>query len=93
MARKNPEPIITYEAILAMAGQHIQSEIIKLCEEESVLLAKLTATGMADEAGRLREGTARQVAYHTKRLDAIETMYRFQTGTELGMIAELGYAD
>lgn len=28
--RKNPEPIITQEAILAMAGQHIQSEIIKL---------------------------------------------------------------
>jgi len=39
----------------------------------------------------LREMTEEQlVNYYFKRLEAIETMYQIQTGTELGLIAELG---
>lgn len=87
--RKNPEPIITQTEILAMAGRSIQAEIIKLCDEERDLLAKLDTAGMTSEAGRLREGTTRQIDYHTNRLEAVETMYRIQTGTDLGLIDEL----
>lgn len=87
--RKNPEPIITQTEILAMAGRVIQAEVIKLRNEENELLAKLNAAGMADESTRLREGTAGRIAYHMERLEAIEAMYRIQTGTDLGLIDEL----
>ena len=87
--RKNPAPIITQEAILAMAGQHIQSEIIKLRREGDDLAAKVEAVGRVNEVEHIRQATENQVAYHMERLKAVETMYQIQTGTELGMIAEL----
>lgn len=89
MARKNPEPIITQAAILSMAGQHIQSEIIKLRLETADLTKKMEAVGKKDDIDRLRQMQEKQVAFHMERLEAIETMYRFETGTELGYIDEL----
>lgn len=89
MARKNPEPIITHATILAMAGQHIQSQIIKLRLETADLTKKLEAVGKKDDVDHLRQMQERQTAYHMERLEAIETMYRFETGTELGYIEEL----
>ena len=89
MTRKNPEPIITQAAILAMAGKHIQSEIIKLRRETADLVKKLEAVGQRNEIEHLQQSTEKQVAYHMGRLQAVETMYRFETGTELGYIDEL----
>jgi len=34
-----------------------------------------------------------QQLYHMERLKAIETLYRIQTGTELGITEELGEED
>lgn len=49
---KNSEPIITHAAILAMAGQHIRSEIIKLRNEAADLAKKLELAGQQNEAER-----------------------------------------
>lgn len=89
MAKRKPEPVITQEAILSIAGRSIQAEIIKLRKEEEELLWLLEDTHRADEIPRVREMTERQVSYHMERLKAIETMYKIQTGGDLGLTDEL----
>ena len=88
---KNLEPIITYAAILAMAGQHIQSEIIKLRKEAADLTKKLELAGQQNEAEYVRNML--QLPHHMKQLQAVETLYRIETGTELGYSDEIDEED
>jgi len=91
MARRNPEPIITQTEILAMAGRQIQQEIIAKRREVDQLAELAESDAQKQRIAELREMTEEQlVNYYFKRLEAIETMYQIQTGTELGLIAELG---
>ncbi len=90
MARaRKPDPIITHEAILAMAGQHIQSEILRLRGELNRIRGILEAAGRIDDLEHTTQMTESQVSYHMERLKAVESMYRIETGTDLGLIAEL----
>lgn len=90
MARaKNPEPILTQAAILVMAGQHIQSEIINLRKECDDLAKKLESVGQQTEADRVRQMFQSQLPYHMERLKAVETMYHIETGSYLGYIDEI----
>lgn len=90
MARaKNPEPILTQAAILVMAGQHIQSEIIRLRQETVDLAKKLESVGQQAEADRVRQMLQNQLPYHMERLKAVETMYHIETGSYLGYIDEI----
>lgn len=90
MARaKNPEPILTQAAILVMAGQHIQSEIIRLRQETVDLAKKLESVGQQAEADRVRQMFQNQLPYHMERLKAVETMYHIETGSYLGYIDEI----
>lgn len=90
MARaKNPEPILTQAAILVMAGQHIQSEIINLRKECDDLVEKLESVGQQAEADRVRQMFQSQLPYHMERLRAVETLYHIETGSELGYIDEI----
>lgn len=89
MAKRKPEPIITQESILAIAGRAIQAEIIKLRKEGEELVWLMEDTHRTEEIPRIREMTESQVSYHMERLEAIETMYRIQTGVDLGLIDEL----
>ena len=90
MARRNPEPIITQTEILAIAGRHIQQEIVDKRREVEELEAKACTDDLRKRVAEMREMTEERLAYQFKRLEAIETMYQIQTGTELGLIAELG---
>lgn len=89
MARRNPEPIITQTEILAMAGRVIQQEIIGKRREVGELEAKACTDELRKRVAEMREMTEERLAYQFKRLEAIETMYQIQTGTELGLLAEL----
>lgn len=90
MARvKNPEPILTQAAILVMAGQHIQSEIINLRKECVDLVKKLESVGQQAEADRVRQMLQSQLPYHMERLKAVETLYHIETGSDLGYIDEI----
>lgn len=86
---KNSEPIITHAAILAMAGQHIQSEIIKLRNEAADLAKKLELAGQQNEVEYVRNMFQDQLPHHMKQLRAVETLYRIETGTELGYSDEI----
>ena len=90
MARKKEEPIITQTELLAIAGRYIQKTIIDLRKELAEMEEKAVTDELRKMVSHFRTGTDKQVAYHMERLEAVETMYRFQTGTELGLIAELG---
>lgn len=90
MAKKKPEPVITYTELLARAGRNIQSEIIRLRKEAEEIADSLTRVGRESDAEYLREGTQRQTDYLVKKLEAIETMYTVETGENLALIDELG---
>ena len=90
MARRNPEPIITQTELLAIAGRHIQQEIVDKRREVEELEAKACTDDLRKRVAEMREMTEERLADQFKRLEAIETMYQIQTGTELGLIAELG---
>ena len=86
MAKKNSEPIITQTEILSMAGRSIQKSIVDLRAD----VKRLAEKAQTDEQKAIIEDfqirTEGQVAYHLKRLEAIETMYQIQTGTAIGLI-------
>lgn len=89
MARKNPEPIITQTEILAIAGRHIQQEIIDKRREVEQLAALAETDAQKKRIEELRALTDDRLTYQKKRLEAIETMYQIQTGTELGLLDEI----
>ena len=89
MAKKKDEPIITQTEILALAGKVIQAEILRL-REEAVRLSVVTDTPERIElAQSVLDMNATQQRYHMDRLEAVETMYRIQTGVELGLLMEV----
>ena len=88
MAKKTT-PIITQTEILAIAGRSIQGEILKLRQPLEELRQKADTPENQDLIARFTKLEAEQEEYHMKRLEAIETMYLIQTGTELGLTAEL----
>lgn len=89
MAKKKEEPIITQTEILALAGKVIQAEILRL-REEAVRLSVVTDTPERIElAQSVLDMNATQQRYHMDRLEAVETMYRIQTGVELGLLMEV----
>ena len=94
MARNmKAEPIITYAGILGLAAQNIRGEVLKIrqqAEEMEQLAQTPEDRKMVDgyiQASKVQE------AYHIQRLEAIETMYRIETGSDLGVISEIQDAD
>jgi hypothetical protein len=89
MAKKKEEPIITQTEILAITGRAIHTEILRLRTEVQEIAGRVDTEEKRKLCARLAEMTKEQEARHIRRLEAIETMYRIQTGVELGLLAEV----
>ena len=89
MAKRKPEPIITHTEILAMAGRQIQSTILNLRAEIRELEVKVATDEQRIMLSHIQTSTEKQIAYHMERLSAVETLYQYETGSELGLICEL----
>ena len=93
MVKKKAEPVITYTEILAIAGEHIRDTVLNLRKE----VERVEGMANTPERKKIAMDTIRmnkdQQLYHMERLKAIETLYRIQTGTELGITEELGEED
>ena len=85
---KKPEPIITFTEILALAGREIHGEIVKLRTEAAEMRKKAGTPEQQDIIAHFIELGEEREQYHMKRLEAIETMYLIQTGSELGIMAD-----
>lgn len=89
MAKKKDTHIITQTEILALAGKAIHAEILRLREEAVRLSAVVDTPERTEIARSVLDMNATQQRYHMERLEAVETMYRIQTGVELGLLAEV----
>lgn len=93
MAKKKAEPVITYTEILAIAGEYIRGTVLNLRKE----VERVEGMANTPERQKIAMDTISmnkdQQLYHMERLKAIETLYRIQTGTELGITEELGEED
>ena len=89
MAEKKEAPIITYTEILALAGKSIRDEIVKRRQEAATVAGRECAPEHAKLVQDFLDMTERQVSHQLDRLEAVETLYRIETGTRLGLLAEL----
>lgn len=89
MAEKKEAPIITYTEILALAGKSIRDEIVKRRQEAATVAGRECAPAHAKLVKDFLDMTERQVDHQLDRLEAVETLYRIETGTRLGLLAEL----
>lgn len=93
MAKKKAEPVITYTEILAIAGKHILDTVLNLRKEVERVEGMANTPERKEIAQKIIRMNEDQQLYHMERLKAIETLYRIQTGTELGITEELGEED
>lgn len=89
MAAKRETPVITYTEILAMAGRSIRDEIVKGRQDVAEAANREWAPENAKLAQDYLEATERYVDHQLDRLEAVETLYRIETGTRLGLLEEL----
>ena len=89
MARNKVSAVITHTEILALAGQSIRDEIVKRRQEAATVAGRECAPEHAKLVQDYMEMTERQVSHQLDRLEAVETLYRIETGTRLGLLAEL----
>ncbi|MBQ8881063.1 MAG: hypothetical protein IJ030_02655 [Oscillospiraceae bacterium] len=82
-------PIITQTEILAMAGRHIQQTILDLRAQAESLKYCVSTEEEKQAMANIIASTEQQVICHMERLQAVETMYHIETGSELGLIVEL----
>ena len=81
--------VITHAEILALAGRSIRDEIVKRRQEEATVAGRECAPEHAKLVQDFLDMTERQVSHQLDRLEAVETLYRIETGTRLGLLAEL----
>lgn len=93
MAKKKAEPVITYTEILAIAGEHIRGTVLNLRKEVERVEGMANTPERKEIAQKIIRMNEDQQLHHMERLKAIETLYRIQTGTELGITDELGEED
>ena len=89
MAEKKEAPIITYTEILALAGKSIRDEIVKRRQEAATVAGRECAPEHVKLVQDFLDMTERQVDHQLDRLEAVETLYRIETGTRLGLLEEL----
>lgn len=89
MAAKKETPIITYTEILALAGRSIRDEIVKRRREAATVAGRECAPEHTQLVKDFLDMTERQVDHQLDRLEAVETLYWIETGTRLGLLAEL----
>jgi hypothetical protein len=93
MAKKKAEPVITYTEILAIAGEHIRGTVLNLRKEVERVEGMANTPERKEIAQKIIRMNEDQQLHHMERLKAIETLYRIQTGMELGITDELGEED
>lgn len=93
MAKKKAEPVITYTEILAIAGEYIRGTVLNLRKEVERVEGMANTPERKEIAQKIIRMNEDQQLHHMERLKAIETLYRIQTGTELGITDELGEED
>lgn len=93
MVKKKAEPVITYTEILAIAGEHILDTVLNLRKEVERVEGMANTPERKEIAQKIIRMNEDQQLHHMERLKAIETLYRIQTGTELGITDELGEED
>lgn len=89
MARNKVSAVITHTEILALAGQSIRDEIVKRRQEAATVAGRECAPEHVKLVQDYMEMTERQVSHQLDRLEAVETLYWIETGTRLGLLAEL----
>ena len=85
MVKKKAEPVITYTEILAIAGEHIRDTVLNLRKEVERVEGMANTPERKEIAQKIIRMNEDQQLHHMERLKAIETLYRIQTGTELGL--------
>lgn len=93
MVKKKAEPVITYTEILAIAGENIRDTVLNLRKEVERVEGMANTPERKEIAQKIIRMNEDQQLHHMERLKAIETLYRIQTGTELGITDELGEED
>ena len=81
--------VITHAEILALAGRSIRDEIVKRRQEVATVAGRECAPEHAKLVQDFLDMTERQVSHQLDRLEAVETLSRIETGTRLGLLAEL----
>ena len=81
--------VITHAEILALAGRSIRDEIVKRRQAAAPGAGRECAPEHAKLVQDFLDMTERQVSHQLDRLEAVETLYRIETGTRLGLLAEL----
>lgn len=89
MAAKRETPVITHTEILALAGRSIRDEIVKRRREAAEVAGRERAPEHEKLVQDFLDMTERQVDHQLDRLEAVETLYRIETGTRLGLLEEL----
>lgn len=89
MVAKREMSVITYTEILAMAGRSIRDEIVKGRQDVAEAANREWAPENAKLAKDYLEATEWYVDHQLDRLEAVETLYRIETGTRLGLLEEL----
>ena len=89
MGRNKVSAVITHAEILALAGRSIRDEIVKRRQEAATVAGGECAPEHAKLVQDFLDMTERQVSHQLDRLEAVETLYRIETGTRLGLLAEL----
>lgn len=89
MARNKVSAVITHAEILALAGRSIRDEIVKRRQKAATVAGRECAPEHVKLVQDFLDMTERQVSHQLDRLEAVETLYRIETGTRLGLLAEL----
>ena len=90
MGRNKVSAVITHAEILDLAGRSIiRDEIVKRRQEAATVAGRECAPEHAKLVQDFLDMTERQVSHQLDRLEAVETLYRIETGTRLGLLAEL----
>lgn len=93
MTRKKEEPAITYTEILSLAAEQIREEILKIRKQADEMEAKANTPELRALVADLMRNVRAQEDVQKRKLLALETMYRIQTGSELGIAGDLGYEE
>lgn len=89
MGRNKVSAVITHAEILALAGRSIRDEIVKRRQEAATVAGRECAPEHGKLVQDFLDMTERQVSHQLDRLEAVETLYPIETGTRLGLLAEL----
>ncbi len=83
------QPIMAHTALLTLAAEGIRAKILRLKEDVSKIEEGAMQTGKLDAVADHLAIYRERIQRNQDQLQAIKTMYLYETGTELGILREL----